>query len=124
MEPTNDAGRAGPPTDVQAVQEAHAAQLAQVEPTPAAPVVSTAPTAAGMARGALTALYEIRIHTVFVLVAASLGLGLCAVQIETGWVVGLFAVVWGVTVIAMIALAARMLEERSGKGRHRRVTQS
>ncbi|MDH6132030.1 hypothetical protein P3T37_001415 [Kitasatospora sp. MAA4] len=99
MEPMNDAGPAGPPA---------------VE----------APREPGMARRALTALYEIRIHTVFVLVAASLGLGLCAPQIETEWVVAIFAGFWAITVVAMIALAARMLEERPARGRHRRVTQS
>lgn len=75
-------------------------------------------------RQTLNALYEIKIHTVFIMVATSLGLGLIAPQVTTIAVLVFFAVFWGATVIAMVVLAARMLNDRSGNGRHRRVAPS
>lgn len=76
---------------------------------------------AGPVHRALTALYEVKISTVFYLVSASLGLGLAGAQIDTTWVVVLFAVVWGVTVIAMLVLAARLLNEHLSQGRRRQL---
>ncbi len=90
----------------------------QNETRSAGPAASKGP---GPVHRALTALYEIRISTVFYLVSASLGLGLVAPQVQTEAVVVIFAVFWGVTVIAMLALSARMLSGRVGHGRHRRV---
>ncbi|WP_035844861.1 hypothetical protein [Kitasatospora azatica] len=75
-------------------------------------------------RDILDSLYHVSPMTVFWLVAASMGLGLVGAQVETLWMVVLFAVFWGITVVAMLVLAARLIAEHSatsGGGRHRRV---
>ncbi|MDH6114911.1 hypothetical protein P3T36_001260 [Kitasatospora sp. MAP12-15] len=109
MEPTSDAGPAGPTA---------------VEAAAGKPDKQDLPYQPGL-RQTMRALYEIKIHTVFFMVAASLGLGLIAPQVSTIAVLVVFAVFWGATVIAMLALAARMMSARgAGNGRHRRVAHS
>jgi hypothetical protein len=60
---------------------------------------------------------------VFALVGVSMGLGLVGAQVETLWVLVVFSVFWGITVVAMLVLAARMVIEHQGTtgggGRHR-----
>jgi hypothetical protein len=75
-------------------------------------------------RDILASIYHVKPMTVVWLVAASMGLGLVGAQVDTLWVVVLFSVFWGITVLAMLVLAARLLNEHSaasGNGRHRRV---
>ncbi|PYC87386.1 hypothetical protein C7C46_04715 [Streptomyces tateyamensis] len=69
-------------------------------------------------------LLNVTPKAVFVLVAASMGLGLVGAQVQTFWVLVLFAIFWGITVVAMLVLAARMITEHestTGGGRHRAV---
>ncbi|GAB2702684.1 hypothetical protein GCM10010442_21100 [Kitasatospora kifunensis] len=50
--------------------------------------------------------------TVAILVGFSMGLGLIGAQVTTGWLLALFSVFWGVTVLAIMTLLARTLVER------------
>ncbi|MFE0462030.1 hypothetical protein ACFW1A_22555 [Kitasatospora sp. NPDC058965] len=73
-------------------------------------------------RDILDRLYHVTPGAVVVLVMISMGLGLVGAQVETLWVLVVFAVFWGITVAAMLVLAARMVTEHQatgGGGRHR-----
>ncbi|GAA1957316.1 hypothetical protein [Kitasatospora viridis] len=74
-------------------------------------------------RDMVDAAWHIRPITVLVMIGASMGLGLVGAQVATTWVVVLFAIFWGLTVVATLVLTARMLTERQHRdgGRHRRV---
>ncbi|WP_371483202.1 hypothetical protein [Kitasatospora sp. NBC_00315] len=62
----------------------------------------------GRARKALLGVHP---STVFCLVALSLGLGAVAAQMYYLPLLVVFAMVWGVTVIAMMGITARWIEE-------------
>ncbi|MFE9424082.1 hypothetical protein ACFYNO_14080 [Kitasatospora sp. NPDC006697] len=79
----------------------------------------------------LDAVWHVQPRTVLIMIGASMGLGLVGYQVETTWVVALFAVFWGLTVLAILVITARLLTERpehpargagvgTGAGRHRR----
>ncbi|MFI9271025.1 hypothetical protein ACIGXM_10000 [Kitasatospora sp. NPDC052896] len=103
MQPRNEGERAVPAV---ATQPRHEAATAAAATAAAGTPPAKKP---GLLRRALEGLYNLRISTVFYWFWASLGLGLAGAQIQTKGVVVAFAVFWGITVIAMLGLAARMI---------------
>jgi hypothetical protein len=67
------------------------------------------------------AVWHMKPSTVLVMIGVSMGLGLCAYQIDTEWVVAIMAVFWGLTVLAILTFTARWAVERPPRGRHRRM---
>ncbi|MCX4744145.1 hypothetical protein OG455_01220 [Kitasatospora sp. NBC_01287] len=59
---------------------------------------------------------EIPTWAVVWMVGISMGLGLAAAQISTLWILILFSVFWGATVLAMLWWAARWVLHREGSG--------
>ncbi|WP_329560916.1 hypothetical protein [Kitasatospora sp. NBC_01266] len=55
------------------------------------------------------------------LVGVSMGLGLVGAQVETLWVLVLFSIVWGVTVLAVLGWLARWIAHHEGGGGQRPV---
>lgn len=72
-------------------------------------------------RDLLHGLYEMRPMTVWILVGFSMGLGLVGAQVTTPWLLALFSVFWGVTVLAILLLVARSLVERGSHHGPRRM---
>ncbi|MGF1430591.1 hypothetical protein [Kitasatospora sp. LaBMicrA B282] len=72
-------------------------------------------------RDMLHAIAQAPTWAVLWLVGISMGLGLVGYQVTTLWVLILFAVVWGVTVLAVLGWTARWIMQHEGGGRHRRV---
>ncbi len=100
----------------------------QVTETPAPDTGATRTRKAGATRPgwparAWTAFTEIHPSTVFFLVALSLGLGAVAPQMSYLPLLVVFAVVWGVTVVALMGTVSRWIEHgRHHGGRPRAVT--
>ncbi|MDH6120352.1 hypothetical protein [Kitasatospora sp. GAS204B] len=73
------------------------------------------------ARDVLQSIAQAPTWAVLWLVGVSMGLGLVGAQVGTLWVLVLFSIVWGVTVLAMLGWVARWFVQHEGGGRHRRM---